>query len=246
MLTLLTSLITANPALRPLVAALLPPPTLATTFATLVALERNVLQALPSGVTVREDYVWGRVRVPLEEYVAEAKTFLTAFCSPTAAGPMGSIAPGEDAIGHPSTTFAFLYALTSSLRRIEAQLPSPPNLVQSPNFPLQRRNAQDLLSTQLLPSLINHWHLFITRLSTAVNQQGRILSAGVLRGWFLRLDELAVESPGVVDGSRGEGGARRACEGVRDRLKRDLGWLVGINAESVGSARVDMEEEEEL
>lgn len=195
------------------------------------------MSSIPSGAGIREDYIWGRTKPSLENYVAEATTFLTIVCSPGAnAGPGGG-AGGEDEIGHPSTTFAFLHALTSSLRRIEAVLPSP--LAASNDG--TNRNRQDPLATHLLPLLFNFWHLFVTRLSAAVNQEGRIISAGVLRGWLSRIDELCVASPGVDRGGRREGGAKKACEGVRDRMRREVGWLVGIKIDH--SMRMNDEDE---
>lgn len=175
--------------------------------------------------------------------MTEAKGFLTAFCSPTNGGAGGG-GGGEDEIGHPSTTFAFLYALTSSLRRLEVALPpTRPNTT----------NPQNPLAAHLLPLTLNHWHVFLTRLSVSINQEGKIISAGVLRGWFAKLDELCVDSPGVgVGGGRMEGMAKRALEGVRHRLVRELGWCVGIRESgmTVGSGgsgqEMGMDEEEEL
>lgn len=251
LLTLLTTLVTTTPSLSPIVAALLPQPTLSTILSSLADLERAVMLSIPSGVGIREDYIWERVRTTLETYVAEAKLFLTTICAPGTSQPGGGSSGGEDEIGHPSTTFAFLFALTSSLRRIEAVLPSPPALTPHATSTGTTRNRLDPLASHLLPLLINFWHLFVTRLSTAVNQEGKIISAGVLRGWFGRLDEVCVASPGVNrTGGRREGGARRACEGVRDRMKREVGWLVGLRVEShpggieMRGMRLDDEDEE--
>ena len=200
--------------------ALLPPPTLPSTLASLHILERAVLASLPSGAHLREDYVWGRVRVALEDYTAQSKSFLAAFCHPSPLASPGSI---EDELGHPSTTFAFLYALTSSLRRLEVALPlSPPS------------DARNPLAIHLLPLTINAWHALLTRLN------GRVLSATQVRGWFERIDELCVDSPGGH-----EGGAKRACEGVRERMRRELGWLVGLRATPVNQQTIMMDDEDE-
>lgn len=178
-------------------------------MASIVDLERSVLAALPTGT---DNYVWGRVRPALDLYVAECRTLLAAMCgsSPSGGG-------GDDEIGHPSTTFTFLYALSSSLRRIEAQLPTSPG-----------QNRDDPLAAHLLPLLINYWHLFLTRLSTAVHHEGKMVSAGVVRTWFTRLEELVVDTPGVGTGTRTEGGAKRALEGVRERMIREMGWTIGL------------------
>lgn len=225
LLTIFTTLLTNQPALRPTIESLLPAPTLAATLSTLHSLERAVLAALPTGHLLREEYVWGRVRVSLDQYVAEAKSFLAAFCQP----PSSAVATAEDEIGHPSTTFAFLHALTSSVRRLEVSLPSSP--------------ARNPLAGHLLPLTINAWHAFLTRLSSAVNDEGRVLSAGLVRGWFARIDELCVDSP--LGAGKVEGGAKKACEGVRERMRRELGWLVGVRPTAGAVVPEMMEEEDE-
>lgn len=267
----MTSLVTTQPHLRPVIQSLLPPPTLANTLSTLAALERAVTSALPTGAHLRDEYILGRIRVPLEEYVVEAKSFLTAFTSPP---PQYSVAAatatthgggngGEDDIGHPSTTFAFLHALTSSLRRLEVALPpsAAPTMTTTTTTSSSTHNQQNPLASHLLPLTINAWHVFLTRLSTSVNTQGRIISAQMVRGWFDRLDELCVASPNVSVKAAGEGGlgvgvqvgrregmAKRALEGVRDRMRREVGWLVGVTVPTLttgaGGGMMDREEEE--
>ncbi|KAK4046429.1 hypothetical protein OIV83_006088 [Microbotryomycetes sp. JL201] len=245
LLSLLNNLVTSQPHLRQTLQALLPPPTLSDTLATLATLERNVTTAIPSGSILREEYVWGRVRLPLEEYVTEAKSFLSAFISAATAPYLNQQvhAPAsEDDISHPSTTFAFLHALTASIRRLEFALPSTASLASS---------SLDPLSSHLLPLTVNCWHIFLTKLSTSVNEEGRMISAGMLRGWFSKMDELTVASPpftvsvpGRPAVARPEGVARRACEGVRDRMRKEVGWLVGIR--DVASVQQQMDDDEEL
>jgi len=231
LLGILSALVQTQPALRPTIAALLPAPTLDSTLSALAQLERAITSAIPAGAGARPEYVWGRVRGPVEEYVAEARSYLGSF---TAAINSSSATPvGEDDLSHPSTTFAFLYALTSSLRRLEVALPP------APSSPLAPGGATaTALSGHLLPLSINAWHVFLTRLSAAVNVEGRIMSAATVAGWFQRLEEVSVASPAVA--GRGEGPARKAVEGVRDRLKKEVGWMVGLR--EVGG----MEGEEEL
>lgn len=256
LLTLLNTLVTQNPHLKPTIAALLPPPTLSSTLASLATLERAVLAALPAGAQLREEYVWGRVRVPLEEYVAEAKSWMSGFMNPSSSSSFasttgGAAGGGEEDITHPSTTFAFLHALTSSLRRLEVAL--PPVRPAPLGAPIISSTAgSNPIANHLLPLTLNSWHIFLTRLSTAVNLEGRVMSAGMLRGWFEKLDEICVESPGVGVGvggvHRGEGMARRGVEGVRERMRKEVGWLVGMRpgAERERSVQAMEEEEEEL
>ena len=229
-----TTLLQTQPTLRPAIAALLPAPTLASTLTALADLERNITSAIPSGAGARPEYVWGRVRVPVEEYVAEARSYLGSYTF--AINNSASTPVGEDDLSHPSTTFAFLYALTSSLRRLEVALPPAPSSPLAPGG-----GTATALSAHLLPLTINAWHVFLTRLSAAVNVEGRVMSASTVAGRFQRLDEICVASPAVA--GRAEGQARKACEGVRDRLRREVGWLVGMR-EVVQDGR-GMEREEE-
>lgn len=233
---MVTSLLQTQPNLRPSIVALLPAPTLASTLSALAELERAITAALPSGSGARAEYVWGRVRKPVEDYVAEARSYLSSFTA--AINATGSGAVADDNLSHPSTTFAFLYALTSSLRRLEVALPP------APSSPLAGGTAT-ALSSHLLPLAINAWHVFLTRLSTSVNTEGKIMSASTVATWFQRLDELCVASPTVA--GRGEGAARKACEGIRDRLRKEVGWLVGLReVPTLGSDVALMDEEEEL
>ncbi|SCV72425.1 BQ2448_3962 [Microbotryum intermedium] len=232
LLSLLNKLVSTSPQLVPTIEALLPPPTLSHSIETIHHLERAVAAALPGGQNLRDEYVFGRVRVPLEQFVADCKSFLAAFCSP--ATRVSSTSTLEYEIGHPSTTFAFLFALTSSLRRLELALPSTRSQVLSTTS-----DPMNPIASHLLPLTINQWHVWLTRLSTGVNHEGRMLAATTLRTWFAKLDELCVDSPGVglVLGGRQEGVAKRAMEGVRERLRKEVGWVIGWrDAGAVGNA----------
>ncbi|KAK4056250.1 hypothetical protein OIO90_002693 [Microbotryomycetes sp. JL221] len=230
LLSLVNNLITTQPQLRATVQALLPRPTLTDTLATVATLERNIINALPAGQFLREEYVWGRVRLPLEEYISEAKTFLSAFISAatsTVDQSNPAVVTVEEDITHPSTTFAFLFALTCSIKRLELGLP-------------QSTTALNPLSNHLLPLTVNCWHIFLTKLSTSVNEQGRMISAGMLRGWFNKLEELTTTE------QAGPGAVKKACQGVRDRMKKEVGWLVGIKDVSCMMAESSMDDDEEL
>ncbi|SGY69579.1 BQ5605_C004g03033 [Microbotryum silenes-dioicae] len=244
LLSLLNQLVSTSPQLVPTIEALLPPPTLSHSIEMIHHLERAVVAALPGGQNLRDEYVFGRVRVPLEQFVAESKSFLASFCSPTPRVSSTSTS-SDDEIGHPSTTFAFLFALTSSLRRLELALPSTRSQVLSTTS-----DPMNPIASHLLPLTVNQWHVWLTRLSTGVNHEGRMLAATTLRTWFSKLEELCVDSPGVgLVGGRGEGVAKRAMEGVRERLRKEVGWVIGWR-EGVGAGMeadgrgIETEEEE--
>jgi len=241
LLSVLTSLLTNQPSLKPMVLGLLPPPSLEAFAANLHTYERKVLDALPTGTGLRDEYVWSRVRTPLEEYVAEARLALGHFCSYQSTSQAG----GDD-LQHPTTIFTFLSTLTQSIRKLEILLPWAPlpfgsmstsTATQAPsiNNPSTLNPRDPLMS--FLPALFNQWHLLITRLSNVVNQNGSILSAEMLRNWFKTLDSLvnmASEVPSAYGVSvnykdkDSNSVGRKASETIRDRFVKELGWLIGI------------------
>ena len=208
------SLLTTQPQLRPLLLSLIPPPSLESFTDTLHTLESKLIAAIPQGRAVRQEYVWGRTRVPLEEYLSEARHSLAVFL-PT----------NEDS---PSNTFTFLHTLTASVKKVEALLPS----LTATSGLLGSTNP---LVAHLVPGLINAWHVFITRLSNQVNKQGKIMSAENVRTRFRLLDEVCSGSGGVT---------RKAMEDVRERMIKEIGWLAGVSIQQSSRApSVDMDEE---
>jgi len=197
-------------------------------------MERKVIEALPVGSNLRQEYVWSRIRAPLEDYIAEARLALSQFCpSPS------SMAPSHEE-AHPSATFTFLYTLTASIRKLEVLLPRAPTpfassalATPSINNPSTLNPRDPLLS--FLPSLFNQWHLLATRLSTLVNGNGKVLSAETVRSWFRHLDELVNISTDNMHSHTSDTSnvGRKASEAVRERFVRELGWLVGIKTVQV-------------
>lgn len=259
LLDVFSRLLSTQPALAPLISTLLPTPSLSTVLATLASLERAVNAATPTGAFVRPEYVWSRVRVPVEEFVTESRRFIGLFV-PNQAPPAGHTVTEED-LSHPSTCFEFLEALTRALLRLETSLPAVTPSSSSPNP----------LGTHLMPLTLNAWHTFLTRLSTAVQSHGKVLPNSLVQSWFDRLDDLAAESVrdrvfGVAAGGGGGfssglapgassasvSAVRRAMQGVRDRAKKELGWLVGLkNVDGLASSSLSagmegVEQEEEL
>lgn len=253
LLDVFSRLLTTQPALAPLISTLLPTPSLSTVLSTLAALERGITAATPTGAFVRPEYVWSRVRVAVEEFVTEARRFINLFV-PTTPPPAGHTVTEAD-LSHPSTCFEFLEALTRALLRLEASLPAgssvPTGLGTLPSLSSSSSNP---LAAHLVPLTLNAWHTFLTRLSAAVQSDGKVLPNSLVQSWFDRLDALAAESvrDRVFGGGGGHGGpssVRRAMEGVRDRAKRELGWLVGLKGVdgatlSAGMEGVEQEEEE--
>lgn len=252
LLDVFSRLLSTQPALAPLISTLLPSPSLSTVLSTLSSLERAITAATPTGAFVRPEYVWSRVRVPVEDFVTEARRFLGLFV-PAQAHPSGHTVTEED-LSHPSTCFEFLEALTRILLRLEAALPAVP---VSPSTTTSSASSNPL-ALHLLPLTFNAWHTFVTRLSNAVQSHGKVLPNSLVQAWFDRLDSLAAESvrESVFGGATGAVGSpagstvRKAMEGVRDRAKKELGWLVGLRnvdvsaGASTGMEGVEQDDEE--
>lgn len=117
---------------------------------------------------------------------------------------------------HPATSFTFLHDLTASVQRLERALP-PAN----PSL------------GQLVPMLFNAWHLFLSRLSTSVNTQGKIVGAELVQRMFDQVQQLA-SAEGNADGE-----SHRFMLGVAERLSKELGWLANRRSRS---STVEMEE----
>jgi hypothetical protein len=221
-------LIERQPSIKPVILSLLPQPSLETFASALSELEKRTIDSIPRGTNLREEYVWGRVRGTLEEYIAECRHYLGVFC------PTPTTAEGSES-RHPSETFAFLFTLSSSIRRVETLLPRPAFIANAHQF---RMNPNDPLSSHLIPLVMNQWHIFATKLSHAVNRQGRILSADTVRGWFRQLEQLSEPTPPQANMGFvrcGDGLAQRSMEGVKDRFVREIGWTVGIKTTGVAS-----------
>lgn len=87
-------------------------------------------------------------------------------------------------------------------------------------------SSPDALMTVLMPAILKQWTVLLHRVDKAVNGDGRMFSQEVVLAWARGL-----EATGTA--GRGEGGKkeelliRKAMDEVRNRLERDLAWLVG-------------------
>lgn len=119
----------SDPTLPAQVQALLPAPSLESISITLNALEAAIQQAMPLP-GARAEYIWGRVRGPLNEYATTAvgftETLLQRRNAQSAASASSSATELDpDGLVHPTTAFAFLLDLTARVLRIERTLPLP-------------------------------------------------------------------------------------------------------------------------
>ncbi|GAA5924396.1 uncharacterized protein JCM15063_005629 [Sporobolomyces koalae] len=208
LLRVFSSLLATHPHLAPTVTALLPPPTLAATLDAITDQTRQLLASIPSNSSPA--YIHSRMRLPLESFVQEMKKILQVFV-PSQPSPSN---PSEGDLLHPTTTMTLLLHLTHSFVTISQSLPPAPPTTT----PAQATNS--ILHTHLLPTLINSYHVFLTKLSTSINHEGKVLPLSTLQTWFEQMDQLVT--------ARGDAVTTRALEGVRDRMRREMGWLVGI------------------
>ncbi|KAK0544338.1 hypothetical protein OC845_005654 [Tilletia horrida] len=127
-----------DPSLPAQIQALLPAPSLESINTTLNNLEAAIHQAIPLA-GARAEYVWTRVRNPLNEFATTAIGLMEVLlqrrqqqqASATSAS-LNSVNTSEvdaDGLVHPTTAFAFLLDLTGRVLRIERGLPPPPKSV---------------------------------------------------------------------------------------------------------------------
>lgn len=237
----------------------LPAPSLASALTALDEAERTIRMAMPSqGTTsgeVRAEWAWGRLRMPTQEFVSTAVGFLPWFGGATTAA-QGGAAPQPQ---HPSTTFSFLYEVTVRVLRLQAVLPPVPestfafaaavtnardsagsnsaaqagqgiSLLASllPARALSPSSPNTILST-LVPQLLTRWSALLSRISGAVNDEGRMFGQEMVRGWIVQLESLGLRSNTVSSDMRDEERAVRTAFGnMSEALVDRIGWLVGV------------------
>lgn len=211
LLSIFSSLLSTHPHLNATLTSLLPSPTLSQSLTHLTSLTTQILSSIPRSTS--SAYVHSRLRLPLENFIQESRKLLNTYIPTTL--PAGK---ETEALYHPTTSMTLLLHLTSSILTISQSLPPP-----SPSDPSP-------LQTNLLPSLMNSYHILITRLSDQVNSNGRILAQSTINSWFTELCQL-VEGTKSCEQQLGQ--ERKALEGVLARLRREIGWLVGWREENL-------------
>ncbi|KAH7340427.1 hypothetical protein B0J17DRAFT_651307 [Rhizoctonia solani] len=251
LLPLLTSLISSQPNLKPLVLSLIPQPSVQTSIQALDA----------SAKALRDAYPYSQAHQPAAS---------TSFGFGSSFGAAASMHAPSSAFGfrtnpQPSGTMREEY-IRSRIRPSVAEFTSTAtsylsyfSLVPSPQAPVPkftRSSLHDsfaylcaltvhimrapplaraiLLDNSILfPRLILEWNAWIDCLDVEVNRNGGMFSAEAVREWERSLDELTKESP-----SAGHIGNMQL---VRDKWIEKVGWMVGRTVPK-GS---DMTEEDE-
>lgn len=245
LLSILSSLLQSHPHLTPHISSLLPSPTLSSTLSSLSDLTTSLISQIPK--TSSPPYVYSRMRLSLESFVQESKKLLSIYVPNTLPSTSSSSASREE-LYHPTTTMTFLLHLSSSYLSISQSLP-PTTTTSSSSSSSAGDNP---LQSHLLPHLINSFHIFLTRVSIDTNQKGKILPLSTVKNWFESLDQLLLlnttttisSGSGKEEENEAVSLGKKALEGVRDRMRREIGWLVGIKENSIGMEGVEEEEEE--
>lgn len=258
LLPLLTSLVNAQPSLKPLVLSLIPQPSVQTAIQALDA----------SAKALRDAYPYAQSQTPASTSFGFGSSFGTS-ASMHAPGstsfglrPSNSQATGvmrDDYIRsriRPSVT-EFISTATSYLSYFSL-LPSPRN--PSPKF--SRSTLHDsfaylcaltvhimrapplarvllLENAVLIPKIMAEWNTWVDGLDAEVNQNGGMFSAEAVREWERSLDELTKEGP--------PGGQVGNMQPIRDKWIEKVGWMVGRTVpRDFGISSMSEEEDEEL
>lgn len=216
LITLLQNLVTQKPELKPSIQSLLPPPTLDSIITRLAEVESNLLELIPNKRTNREEYIWNRVRVPLNGYVSDCLNWLRLFDKSQEHQQSGLF---ERSQFHATVSdqFNLLARLSLSIKKVEDQLPAIAGRTDDLNY-----SAYHPLHSNLIPTLFKSWKKFVETIHQMVFVEGIILSESLIRKWFSQLDELATAIP------ESKGDAHRSMQVIRDEARMRFGDLVGF------------------
>ncbi|KAJ1028639.1 hypothetical protein NDA16_001805 [Ustilago loliicola] len=89
-------------------------------------------------------------------------------------------------------------------------------------------SSPDALMTVLMPAILKQWTTLLHRLDKAVNGDGRMFSQDMVLSWARGLEGTGTAGNKGAEGIKAEEALiRKAMDEVRNRLERDLAWLVG-------------------
>ncbi|EGG10797.1 uncharacterized protein MELLADRAFT_76833 [Melampsora larici-populina 98AG31] len=211
LLTLLQSIVAQHPELKRSIPALLPKPTIEAITTKLAEVESQLLESIPNKRTNREEYIWNRVRCPLNEYVNECLGLLKIWTK------------GEDGFEQSqihttvSNQFSFLYLLTTSIKKIDNCLPT----TSRDQSDMLNYAASQPLRSVLIPDLLQAWRQFIEKIYHITSTNGIILSESSIEKWFAQLNDLA-HPTSEDDRSH----SSQFMEPIRDLAKRQFGDIV--------------------
>ncbi|KAA1079949.1 hypothetical protein PGTUg99_011504 [Puccinia graminis f. sp. tritici] len=199
LISLLHGLIQQKPELKPMIKSLLPPPSLESILLKLDEVEKQLVESIPNKRMNREEYIWNRVRVPLNSYVNDCLSCLE-LAAQTIENRCGSRAEGKPELsviyGAVSDQLSLLSHLSLSISKIESLLPS------LSTQPSNQNDHQDLnwnvsypFQSILIPSLFQNWKNFIESIHKLIFIDRMIISESLIRKWFSLLDGLSSPHP---------------------------------------------------
>lgn len=258
LLTLFSRLLTTStdPTLRDQIIAQIPSPSLDSVESALDEIERGIRSASARTGEMRAEFAWGRLRNPVGDFVTTALGFMPFFVDDAQDG----ILSRRQEAPHPSTSFAFLHAVSVRTLRIIELLPSAPTTLSTSLFSFDGSKTfqfgsdvapavkiyQDMLPsdaltsanpntiiTQLIPNLLLQWIRLQEKLCKGVNEEGRMFGSEMMRGWMNSLEALG---QGKSDNEQGikmeERAFRSAVDGICSQLEQGIGWMVGLHSRS--------------
>ncbi|KAH8917347.1 hypothetical protein BT69DRAFT_674393 [Atractiella rhizophila] len=160
--SLVLSLASSNPSLIPSIQSLLPRPTLESLLNSLSSVESPLVNSIPRG-TARPEYILGRVRGPLQEWIAE----VGRVCSIGESWTRTEAGKEEE---HPNTVFALFLTASLSFIRVHAALPID--------------NVREIL-----PALQRGWKAWLAMVQRRLGE-GKLVSESTGREWLRKLEEL--------------------------------------------------------
>lgn len=257
----------SDPGLRDQIVSLLPSPSLDSIEPALDEAEKAIRAALPSAGQheVRAEFAWGRLRSPVAEFVHTAQGFLPLFVDEDLPSTPSSTGEGSSKRERPhvSTTFNFLHLVTVRALRILEALPAVPRTASmfaldrqqpGPMFRIGNCEAVKQLSqmlpthamaisspnsivNQLLPQLALQWTRMFERVAKAVNEEGKMFGAEMVRGWIGSLNALVAPQQGDAEAPVDDPAKamRSTLNALKSRLEHEVGWLVGVHRGSSSS-----------
>ncbi|MCO5588105.1 hypothetical protein L7F22_042060 [Adiantum nelumboides] len=128
LLTVFSRLLMADPSSAERIQGLIPTPTLTSVEAALDESQKVVKMLLLNAADMRNEFSWGRLRMPVADFVTTSMSFLPFFVSTDEENASTSSIHQREP-PHPSTMYAFLHLITERALLMMAALPdSPTNL----------------------------------------------------------------------------------------------------------------------
>ncbi|KAH9462853.1 hypothetical protein Pst134EA_014944 [Puccinia striiformis f. sp. tritici] len=248
---ILQGLIQQKPELKQTVKNLLPPPSLESIINKVNEVEKLLIESIPNKRMNREEYIWNRVRVPLNTYVNDCLSSLEISnksienrCASKPTSDGGIKSPELSVIyGAVSDQLSLLSYLSHSISKIESLLPNlsthQPSSSSSPSSTRPSHEHQETghdlnsnvsypFQSILIPSLFQNWKTFIESIHKLIFIDRMIISESLIRKWFSLLDGLSSHphNPEHLDSNNHI--VQHLMMAVRDEALSRFGTIVGL------------------